>query len=712
MLALTSCLAAPSLVRAQSETPADAQAKRSTSVAPVEVTARRRDDTPAKLDHILPEVAGTKITVTKKTTVTKLDQQPTVVDNNLQQLFARSPGILVSQQQTPTQFNLSYRGLGNPQESEYVLVLQDGLPISTDWIGFPTLYYLPLIQGVSEIQEIRGGSSLLYGPEPAPALNFVMKRPKPGGPLTGYTEQVGGSDGLYSTYNVLQGSVGDFAFRANLGFVHSDGERRNAQSQVREGDFFLDYWPDASQRWGLDIHLYDAISGDPGKLGYAQFVTDPAYSPTPDNEDWVTRYSLVLSHDRDFAGTWRFEGKLWAAYEDLHSRAAANDVSPGVPPTTTTLQDELFRGEGADLRLRDRWGHGNAFTIGVELYGDDAPFRQWSSTDLTAPRGAESDDPVLRQGRHSNYEAVFAENVFRLPWRIHIVPSVRLEHEEVEVDETVRPPFLSRPLIDVNANREIPLFGIGIGNDFGNQNETYFSVSQGWRPLRFFDVASPFSNVGAGDVAAPAKSLDFEAGVHGTPIKGLFYDAGLFWIDFDNQIETIVISDLDSIEENSGNTRNRGFEGEISYDFLAGRPGGVHLTPFLNLQLLDARFTASELPGQVGKVPAFAPHVLAKYGVTWRADGRYSVSLTGVSVSPQFFQNSDLPSGTGAAYVPARVPGYTVLDVAADWYLTRSVRVLGGVENIGNEKYYSRVFQNGIEPALGRTFHVGLALGF
>ena len=52
----------------------------------------------AKLRHQMAEVAGTKITVTKKTTVTHLDLQPTVVGNNLQQLLARSPGVLVYSQ--------------------------------------------------------------------------------------------------------------------------------------------------------------------------------------------------------------------------------------------------------------------------------------------------------------------------------------------------------------------------------------------------------------------------------------------------------------------------------------------------------------------------------------------------------------------------------------------------------------------------------------
>src|SRR6185437_8507124 len=166
---------------------------------PIVVIGDQKENTPAKLEHIMPEVDGTKITVTKKTSVTKLDQVPTIVENNQRELFSRTPGLFVSEQQTPTQFNLSYRGLGNPQESEYVLVLQDGLPISTDWIGFPTLYYTPLPQSLSEVQLIRGGSSLLYGPEPAPVVNLVSKRPAANQPFGGYSENVVGSDGLFSS---------------------------------------------------------------------------------------------------------------------------------------------------------------------------------------------------------------------------------------------------------------------------------------------------------------------------------------------------------------------------------------------------------------------------------------------------------------------------------------------------------------------------------
>jgi hypothetical protein len=51
--------------------------------------------------HIMPEVSGTQITVTKKATVIKLDQQPPVENNNLQELYTKAPGLLVTEQHTP-----------------------------------------------------------------------------------------------------------------------------------------------------------------------------------------------------------------------------------------------------------------------------------------------------------------------------------------------------------------------------------------------------------------------------------------------------------------------------------------------------------------------------------------------------------------------------------------------------------------------------------
>jgi Fe(3+) dicitrate transport protein len=53
--------------------------------------------------------------------------------------------------------------------------MQDGIPLELDWIGYPALYMLPVPQTIQSVQMIRGGSGLLYGPEPQPVINFVAR---------------------------------------------------------------------------------------------------------------------------------------------------------------------------------------------------------------------------------------------------------------------------------------------------------------------------------------------------------------------------------------------------------------------------------------------------------------------------------------------------------------------------------------------------------
>lgn len=98
-------------------------------------------------------------------------------------------------------------------------------------IGFPT----PVPQSVSEVQLIRGGSSLLYGPEPAPAVNFVTKHPVPGTPWSAYFEQTGGGNSFYNTYAAVEEAAGPKNSRppgrGRIGRYHV--VRRNADNPHR-----------------------------------------------------------------------------------------------------------------------------------------------------------------------------------------------------------------------------------------------------------------------------------------------------------------------------------------------------------------------------------------------------------------------------------------------------------------------------------------------
>lgn len=717
------------------------------TLEPVKVEEKRvHDDTRPKLQHIMKEVDGPLITVTKKTSITILDNIPTVVDNNLRDLFAQTPGLFLSEQQTASQFNLSYRGIGNPQEAEFVSVMQDGIPLEGDWIGFPTLYALPLPQTISQVQLIRGGSSLLYGPEPGPVVNFVSRKPDPTREFGGYTENIIGSNGMSGTFNRVDGTVGDWDYLVDAHYRTDDGQRQNGGSIVKGADTHIGWHSSDVSYWALDFHGYEFAGGDPGRYGYPVFVRNEDFTPTPYNKDFVDRYVLELSNQTKLGSDVQWNTKIWRGYQNQVTRAATGlaDVPNPTPPALTVIQDATFRFTGVDSRIVDHWGRGNALTAGFVYYSSDAPVRQWNNSNIWADPNDDASrfDTVCarttspncikaNQARGTDYGALFAENVFRFEGGWHLVPSVRIEDENVDIDESVHvrnPPANAIPLVDRSVDHTVPLFGIGAGNDFGTGNESYFNISQGWRPVRYFDIESPTGSLapdGSND-PTPTHVLTYELGVHGTPLPGLFYDASVFQVNVKDRIESQPLPPPNPLNEtinvNTGNTRHRGLEGEIDYDFLAARDPHTsqHFSAFLNLQLLNAEFTATANPAvKVGNTPAFSPDYLARAGLVYREDKKLKLALSVNSVASQYFQDSNLPANAPAAgkppadnYVPAKVPQYTLWDFSGDYWIAPQWRLLAGISNIGDKKYYNRVFGNSIEPGTRRTYYAGFSYEF
>ena len=293
---------------------------------------------------------------------------------------------------------------------------------------------------------------MLYGPEPAPAVNFVSKRPDPGSPWNFYTEQLGGAYGYYSTFNVIQEAMGPLEFRLDGGYVRSDGQRDNSAYDLWQTDLYVGYRPDEHQLLALDFYSSRFSGGDPGRITYKQWVNDPNFSFTPFNHDWVDRYTTILSYQRDFGDGWLLLAKGWFTHQEIDARTAANN-NPGAPhpfPSITIFSYEEFNNGGADIRFRKLWGDGTIFkgsalTFGGVVYHGDAPFQRYTLTDetsgpdfLTAPRGTTSDIVPLDQSRTSNYQSIFFEDLIRIG-KFHMVGSFRLDHEDVEVDSAAAP---------------------------------------------------------------------------------------------------------------------------------------------------------------------------------------------------------------------------------------------------------------------------------
>ena len=101
---------------------------------------------------------------------------------------------------------------------------------------------------------------------------------------------------------------------------------------------------------------------------------------------------------------------------------------------------------------------------------------------------------------------------------------------------------------------------------------------------------------------------------------------------------------------------------------------------FSNLQILDAEFTDSiqVVPGTtrtfVGNEPAYAPDVVFKGGITFKRDKCFNVTFSGVYVSEQFWQDSNIAGNVlpVSPAIPAKIPSYEVFNLSGEFYVTRN----------------------------------------
>ena len=139
------------------------------------------------------------------------------------------------------------------------------------------------------------------------------------------------------------------------------------------------------------------------------------------------------------------------------------------------------------------------------------------------------------------------------------------------------------------------------------------------------------------------------------------------------------------------------------------------LIAFSNVQFLDAKFIESALlaPGTdrtlVGNTPAFAPELVLKGGISFQREHCFDIAFTAVYVSQQFWQDTNI----GSPAIPkSKIPPYSVFNLSGDLYITRNLRLIGGISNLTDTKYDNRVFANGIEPAPRLSGYAGLSLSF
>jgi Fe(3+) dicitrate transport protein len=670
----------------------------------------------------LPEVEGTKIYSGKKASVIDLDALPKVQANNYRQALSLTPGLLISEETTPL-VSIGYRGIGEPHRTQFMNVLKDGIPIHADPIGYPEAYYTPPLETVDRVEFLRGGAGLMYGPQPAGALNYVTYQPRRDREFAFRTENIFGTDNLFGTYNAVDGTIGRLGYYAYFNHRQSDGFRTaNSDYQLDGGHFKVVLDADTDSRWTLAFDAYEEEHGEPGGLNFGTGPNDNNYNV---NRDQATRqfdrfrlrrYVPSLSYDKDFSEQTQLSVKAWGGYYDRWSkrqRGGGFGTFPNGPTSTSNdIERQEFYNFGTEARLRHDytlWGDDQTFAGGISYFHSDSP-----RTDRRGSTPNAEDGVIFRNAQRGvNYGSVFFENKFT--WeKLSVTPGFRLENIAQDISLQNFDPVTGL-FINSGENNKLdiqPLLALGVSYQITKKTDIYANVSQSYRPTIFTEsLVVPVGSVFVSGDLPPSLAWTYEIGYRGTHEDWLTWDTSLFLVDLDNKLGGAVTSGGVTVLGSVGRSINYGWDAAVEFDLVRALDSWNHtdhansigsFSLYANASLLEAELHGGPFDGNR---PQYSPDYLLRAGGIYRFRDRVKVALLGTFVDQHFATDNQNPTRS--------IPAYMVWDFTVEAKVYRDyASVMAGINNLFDEDYYSRIRSDGIDPAYGRNFYAGFAFRF
>jgi len=689
-----------------------AQAPETTSVETtvldtVTVYGESENDAVIQNPFLMP-VEGTKIFAGKRATVIDLDALPKVQANNYRQALALTPGLLFSEETTPL-VSLGYRGIGEPHRMQFLQVLKDGIPIHADPFGYPEAYYTPPLDVVDRIEFIRGGGALMYGPQPGGALNYVTYMPQRDSAFSFRTQNIVGTDDLFSSYTAVDGTIGSLGYLGYFNHRESNGFREaNSDYRLDGGHFKLAWDIDANTRLIFAFDGYEEEHGEPGGLTASDFAKNPDKTTRFNDQFRLKRYagSLELQHTIQ-PGT-ELSIKTWGGYYQRWSKrqrgGGFGTLPTGAAAQTNSIENQEFYTFGIEPRVRhdwEAWGNTHTLAAGMQFYYLNSPRHDQRGFEPDAYNGI----TTLDSQRQTIYGSLFVENKFTFG-KLSITPGFRMEMIKQSVNSQIFRPDTGA--LDSEANRSEfetqPLFGLGISYDLGSDTELYANVSQSYRTTIFTESIVAETGTTTTDTG-PGLGWSYELGYRGTPRSWINYDTSFFLIDLDNRFGL-----NGTVLRSVGRSINYGWDGALQLDVigLADQINGTRhaetlgsLSLYANATLLEAKLYGG--PND-GVTPQYAPDFIVRTGLIYNLKNKVKLSFLGTFVDDHFADDAETANRF--------IPGYMTWDLTAEVKVTKNFTAMAGLNNVFDESYYSRVRTDGIDPGYGRNFYVGGSFQF
>ena len=625
---------------------------------------------------------------------------------SVQDALKSVPGIVVREEEgygfIP---NIGMRGL-NPNRSQKLLVLEDGVPVAPGLFLANESYYSPRIERMQSIEVLKGAAGLRYGPTTiGGVVNYKTKDPEQGAKVTAKI----GTHGYRSIGLDAGGTApsGEAIGGISLVKAEGDGFRNNGFDMTDlmvKGGMAL-----GENQWvGVKFTRYDnEINTSYVGLRPNEYKNDPTKNPAPNDYFLTDRKSFDINHelainDSVKLKTLLYWSQLTRDYWRREVQARSANGTTFVPCDGSAYcmngNNRTFEMMGLDSRLHvnyDGFGVKNEAEIGIRLHSDKLNNQKVrSKTDPNARSGdLTTDDTQEAQGI-----AFYGQNRFILSERVAITPGLRIEtYDQSRKNELTG-------LSGESSTTEV-MPGIGATWQLAPQAQLFAGAFKGFSPAM---VATAISGAGVDQQLDAERSTNFEIGVRGASGR-LTYEATAFRMDFANQIIPQSESGgVGATATNAGETLNQGLEGALGYKIGGGWSvdGNATWVP-------TAKFNSTKIVGGIdrnGNRLPYAPELTANLAVSY-ATGGLRTSLGAYHVSSQFVD----PENTMAQSADGRrgeIPAYTTLDFNVRYAIDKQLSVFGTVRNLTDKKYIASRNPDGIFPGVERNVEVGASYKF
>lgn len=616
------------------------------------------------------------------------------------------PGIVVREEEgygfIP---NIGMRGL-NPNRSQKLLVLEDGVPVAPGLFLANESYYSPRIERMESIEVLKGAAGLRYGPTTiGGVINYKTKKPEEGVKVTGKA----GTHG-YRLLGLDAGGVtssGDAVGGISLVTAEGDGLRHNGfkmNDVVLKGGMAL-----GDRQWlSAKLSYYDNdINTSYVGLRPSEYRNDPSKNPAPHDHFLTNRTSFDLNHEWDIRPDVKLQTvAYWSQLErDYWRREVAARTAEGTTfkPCDGSVncmvgRNRSFEMMGADSRLFvnfDGFGIRNEAELGVRLHRDKLSNQTVSSkTDPDARTGTLTGD----DSQEADSVAFYGQNRFLLTETVATTLGLRIEsYDQKRRNELTQASGQS-------SNTEV-MPGLGVTWQLSPQAQLFAGAYKAFSPAM---VATAISSSGQDQELDAERSNNVEVGIRGT-VNRWQYEATAFQMDFSNQIVPQSESGgVGATVTNAGKTLHRGVESAVGFDFGQGWRLNANAT-YVPTARYNSQKVVSGVDRQGNRLP-YAPELVANLGVSYR-QGAFQGSVFAHHTSQQYVD----PENTRTESVDGRrglIPAYTTFNLSANYTLSKQVKFFGTVRNLFDKKYIASRNPDGIFPGAERNVEVGMSYKF